>query len=388
MNEDRGSEVTTCLRALLTSPILQAHQDPDTFTMIKRNADTVQRWFTKNLGYHLYLDQNLARLLRRPLPTRDTTHPATTNIGLPFNRQRYVVLCLALAVLERNELQIDLAGLAEGIKMTAATHPATISVNFAEREDRRALVDVVRYLTTLGALELRDGDEHAFLDNQGNALYDISKPVILKFISAPVPPSTATSPAELQEEVYADTEEGAQDRMRHRVMRRLVEEPVLYFDELSPDEQDFLSRHEQSTISRLQDLGLVVEVRREGIAALDPEGELAHPKRFPGEGTLPQAALLLADPLVKMAGETQLAFVPSEEIVQMVGQLKSSFGPYWRQEYASDGGTERLALEACSLLVDFKLLRQATGGYDVLPALARFAAGYSASPTLRESASP
>lgn len=376
MSADADVQLARGIATLLRRPLLLAQDHPQEFTEVRRNAEKIQKWFARNTGYTLRVDSELIRLFKLPPPNPDHTHPLMSRQGMPFNPHRYALLCLALAVLEREEGQIDLAGLAERIQLVAASSEAHQPIDFTERAERKSIVDVVRLLTEWGVLRLRDGDEAGFLEQHGNALYDISKDIILQLVASPRPPSSCAHPEEIRIEVYPTTDEGRIQRVRHRLLRRLLEEPVVYRQELSDEEREYLDRHQQSVTTRIREAGLCPEVRNEGIAALDPTGLLSGPSRFPGEGTVAQAALLVADLMAEIARSRSTNFVAFHEVVQLVERLRRHFGPYWRQEYATDGGTARLAEDAGALLAEFKLVQRVPDGYRILPAIARFAAGY------------
>lgn len=379
MTSSNGDEeLAKSIQILLRHPLLLARSQGDDFATVKRNADRVQKWFQRSAGYQMRVDTEIIRLYKGPTPAPDPTHPALTRHELPFNAHRYAVLCLALAALEREESQIDLASLADRIQLAAAADPALKRIDLANRDERKVIVDVVRLLTDWAVVTLRDGDETSFLDRQGgNALYDIHKDVIHLLIASPVAPSLSETPAALRDEPYPATEEGRQQRTRHKLMRRLLEEPVVYREELDYDELDDLDHHQQAIANRLREAGLHPEIRNEGIAALDPTWTLAGHTRFPGEGTVPQAALLLADLLTDIARSRQTNFVTAQEVVMIIEQLKKRFGEHWRQEFTTEQGTARLADLAAAVLVDFKFLQRVPDGYRIQPAIARFAAGYN-----------
>src|SRR3546814_7817583 len=84
------------LRALLMMPLMSpAHED---FTAVRRQAEALREWFSRETGWTLQVEREGARLYKRP---GDTTAALR---GLPgYDRRRYVLLCLACAVLERSE---------------------------------------------------------------------------------------------------------------------------------------------------------------------------------------------------------------------------------------------------------------------------------------------
>src|SRR5699024_3816813 len=82
--------------------------------------------------------------------------------------------------------------------------------------------------------------------------------------------------AALHEPPPAYTEEEATRRVRHAVTRRLLCDPVVYYDELPDDERGYLVGQRVQLTRRLAEAtGLVPELRAEGIALVDPDDQLS-----------------------------------------------------------------------------------------------------------------
>src|SRR5262249_13093169 len=93
------------------------------------------------------------------------------------------------------------------------------------------------------------------------------------------------------------TDEQRRLRARHMVMRRLLDDPVVYLVDLSPDEQQYLQATIGAVSSWLADAGLRAERRLEGWAVID-ESEESTDVLFPAANSVVhQAGLLLLDQL-------------------------------------------------------------------------------------------
>jgi hypothetical protein len=152
----------SALRALLMRPLL-GPGDPG-FTAVRRQADKLRDWFTRETGWGLVVERDGARLYKRPADTEDATR------GLPdFDRRRYVLLCLACAVLERANLQTTLRELGEKL-MEFSLEPDIAQRGFSftltSASERRELVTVCRLLLNLGVLTRVAGDEDDFIHSQ------------------------------------------------------------------------------------------------------------------------------------------------------------------------------------------------------------------------------
>src|SRR6266545_2742168 len=277
------------LRALLRHPLLtRAGPDPAAFGLVRRHAGWLREWLATNAGWSLQVDTGLARLRKLPGRLDDRTRPALAEPArTPFSRRRYVLACLALAALERADAQVTLGWLADRVLALAA------------------LLVTQRGPSTVAAADLE---------------------------------------ARLQaitEELVPDSDDGRNRAIRHALARRLLDDPVLYHDELTEPERAYLTRQRGFLVQRVSEAtGLVAEVRAEGVAMLAPSSE-ATDLAMPEEGTEGHGTLLLAEHLAALAREHPGVPVP-------VAALEAR-------------------LEALGLL------RRGGDGVTALPALARFA---------------
>ena len=388
LHEERAqAERRDALRALLARPLLLADRDPEMFAAVVRHRAELVRWFAENAGWTLIVDAGTlhARLLKRasrPDPTRPARAP-----GRPrdFDRRRYVLLALALAALDDEPVQVTLARLAEKVRELTLEDGALTPFDPDQSAERHAFVDVVRLLEDLGVLAFRDGDadRYARSPGEGDALYDVRERLLSRLLAAPRPPALASGPAHMAEEERAATEEGERTAARHVLFRRLLDDPVVYKDELDPRGRDWLAAGSGFLYERLsRDAGLAVERRAEGLAAIDPAGTLTD-NAFPGGGsTVKHAALLLCEWLAERARTArtadpavQLAAVAWREVVARVRAFQADQATRWSREYeATEAGAEALAREATRLLAGFGLASLAPDGALVpRPACARFA---------------
>jgi uncharacterized protein (TIGR02678 family) len=376
LDADACRQQTLALRHLLRHPLTLAADDPEVFACILRRREWLHTWLADHPGWKLVVDPGagFARLFK--VPARLCRTRGAHVAGRPvFDRRRYVLLCLTLAALDDGPAQTTLASLSKTVEeISASEEPAIARFDPASYAERRAFVEVLRYLTELGVLRLRDGDAERFAQSQeGDALYDVHDRLLSQLSSSPVPPAFAGEPSRLLEEHLPDTEEGVRQRSRFHVFRRLLEDPVVYYDELDPQAFDWLDHSRGFLYAVLErDVGLCVERRKEGLAAIDGAGELTD-TRFPdGGSTVKHAALLLAEQLAQRARHG-VEIAGTEEVVALIAALQVDFGEpcRWSKEYGADGG-EQLAAEALELLEGFGLVMRAQDGVRIRPAIARF----------------
>lgn len=383
--QHRQEEYCGALRALLMQPLMTSHH-PE-FAAVRRHADPLRAWFARETGWNLHIERDCARLYKRPADLADATR------GLPgFDRRRYVLLCLAAAVLERAEPQITLRTLGDRL-LALAVEPALAERGFsfalANIHERRELVAVCRFLLDWGVLARVAGDEEGYVAGDsgagGDALYDIQRRVLAGLLAAVRGPSTwteETAPRDLDARLAAlvgehvpESEEGRRTALRHYLSRRLLDDPVIYFDELDADARAYLVNQRGPMAARLgEESGLVPEQRAEGVALIDEAGLLSD-AALPAEGTEAHATLLVAQFLAAGLRDGAVRTVTIGEIADFLREAATQYGRYWRKSAREPGGERELAEVALHRLSMLRLVVRADDGVTPSPALARVGLG-------------
>ncbi|MCR3749618.1 TIGR02678 family protein [Lentzea californiensis] len=359
-------------RALLRRPLLRASSQADEYRLVRKHEAELRAWFDLNTGWRLVVDSEVARLVKVAATTDDASHPARdTRSKLPFTRRRYVLTCLALATLERADAQITLGRLAGQVVMGAADPELGVDFTLTGREERSDLVAVVRLLLDLGVLSKVAGEEDAFVRDTGDVLYDVERRVLATMLATRRGPSTMDSLdlAELTAEVVPDSDELRNRAIRRRLTRQLLDEPVLYYDELDETELAYLTRQRAALTRQVSELtGLVAEVRAEGIAMIDPADDLTD-VRMPESGTEGHVTLLIAEYLAAQGDEA----VPISALHDRVRVLAQEHRSYWRRNATEPGAESELVEQALTRLVALHLVHRDHDQVSARPALARYA---------------
>ncbi len=374
-----GEERRRAVRSLLRLPLVVERRDPDDFADIVRHQLWLRRWFAEQAGWTLVVDRRsgFARLHKVPAESHGTRRPRVKGRPSSFDQRRYTLLCLVLAALDDSPRQTTLVRVAEMVEELSSEDQLVDTYDGTAYGERRALVDVLRWLVDLGLLRPRDGDVERYVrSHAGDALYDINDRLLGHMISTPVPPSLAGDPLGMMREPYAETEEGRRRRARHRVFRRVLDDPVVYYEDLDETEYGWLDHSRGFVYQQLeQNVGLVVERRKEGLAAVDPAGWLTD-ELFPGGGsTVKHAALLMSEQIVSRHREHPGRAIADKELTELASSLMEDYGGRcrWSKQYLeAEGGAARLAHDAAALLEGFNLIRRADDGWRARPALARF----------------
>ncbi|MCC3772722.1 TIGR02678 family protein, partial [Streptomyces sp. UNOC14_S4] len=382
LDGQHAAESRKAARALLKEPLLLARGPrSDDFRLVRRHASELRAWFDRNTGWSLHVDAEAARLYKTPGLLSDPAHPAREagRAGAPFTRRRYVLLCLALAALERGENQTALGRLADQVVLDAADpHLAACGIHFTldRRDERLDLAAVVKLLLRLGVLRRVAGDEEAYVSGAGDVLYDVERRVLAGLLATRRGPSTVRAGtfderlAELVAETALDSDDLRFRAMRRSLTRRLLDDPVLYYDELTDAELAYLTRQRGFLTARITELtGLVAEVRAEGIAMVDPDDDLTD-VRMPEQGTHGHVTLLLTEHLATADGPVTVG-----ELQRKVRELAAVYGGFWAKSAKEPGAEGELVEQALAKLTALGLVTRHGDAVAPRPALARYAVG-------------
>ncbi|TDC01620.1 TIGR02678 family protein [Nonomuraea longispora] len=373
ISDEEQAQRQAALRALLARPLLTAERDPEALVLVRRHVTELRGWLSRETGWRLTVDSGAARLFKTAPDTRDATHPARGKAGEPYGRRRYVLICLALAALERADAQTTLGRLAEEVLSSAAEPELDFDFTLDSRAERADLVAVVRTLLDWGVLRRVAGDEDAYLSATGDVLYDVRRPVLAALLTGTRGPSTITTAsfedrlAELTAEPVADTDDLRNQALRRRLTRKLLEDPVIYFADLDESERAYLASQRHAIVRRLEEAtGLVAEVRAEGIAMVDPEDELTD-VRMPEQRTDGHVTLLVAE---QLAAHGELTM---EELKSFVRRAAREHASFWRKGVTEPGAEDGLLSGALTKLTALRLVRVTEDAAIGLPAIARYA---------------
>lgn len=284
------------VRLVLRHPLITATwPDERALPRVRRFAAALRRDLAEAFGYRLELHGATARLVRVS-DGLDATQPAVSRTGRPFDRQRYAYLSLCLAVLGRAGIQITLSELADSVGGDA-NRITGLGLDPDHGPDRRAFVDAVGWLEERGVIRLADGSSVAWASDPGSgeALYDVARDVVFALFRPTRVLQHVESVAALLDRTMASSGNAARRAAAQAARRAVVESPVVYHADVDPTVANHLRGTALATdLARLT--GLRVERRAEGVLLVDTAGFTG--ERFPGTGSVAQAAVLL---VVEMA---------------------------------------------------------------------------------------
>lgn len=370
-----GHERREVVRVLLHTPVLRREgRHRRLVDQARRHEKELRAWFDRQLGWPLVVERDLIRLLKIPEDPGRYPDPA-----VPTPRQ-CALYCLLFAVLVDCGGQTVISELADRVTALTTAHRGLRRFDATSTRERRDLVAALRLLAEGGVLRspreagATADSEQAYVAGQGNALYDVDHRLAASAVVCPVPPSQADSPDTLLRVTESDP--GLGDRtdseLRQALMRRLVDDPVVYVEDLPSDQREYLAVHREELAAELV-LGLDtrVEVRAEGLAIVDSRFS---DTEFPAASAVSVAALALADLLAGEAvpGQTGSFVVGHDRLLELVGLVADQIRrvvPNIERKPVDGSVVLRYSVP---VLMQFGLVDPHDDGVLVRPALARY----------------
>lgn len=288
-------------RHLLQHPLTCIETHGEQFAIVRRHELTLDRWFTQRLGYRLHVSSSTARLFKTTIVPHRPVLVAPTSTGRAMNQRECVLLSLILAAVAAGPRVISLRDLIDDVRTAAADAQVTLT---NEAIERRAFIIALKWMIQAGlAKELHEHIDRYEHDESADAILEID------------PDRVGLLPLAVLGR--ADTSADLLNRDDRRVSLRqwmraqLVENPALYKQDLSEHEWKELRRRIGEEVDMLDQMfGLHVEVRAEGVAAIDATGQLSD-RLFPATGTLSHAALMFIDWLCSQPASRSVSIASS-----------------------------------------------------------------------------
>lgn len=389
LNQQQADERGESIRSLLANPLINNKTHNSVFRVIIRHRAWLVDWFETTLGWRLEVDAaaGFARLFKRTSePDISRVLQSTRGQKRAFDRRRYQLLCLVCAGLIKHPVTT--------IGMLADTLRSEAELDTTIKRERSALVDALRALIDWEVITLRSGDVDAYLDSEeSNAIVYANTHRLHHLLSsataptklAPETDALSACDALLYEPRYATATSGGDDMTeperlrfaRHTAARRLLDDPVIYMDEELHSVAEYInhSSGRRWLQDRSNEAGFSLEVRQEGLMAIDPSNT-ATDKLFPSPiGTVGQVALLLIEKLIvidKASGNRITGSLSTAEQQRFINRLLKQ-QPHWARAWREGNKPMTLVAQAVLLLSEFRLVStDDTGRITAKPAMARY----------------
>ncbi len=404
-NREFAQDRQMAVQALLNRPFVSRQRDPETYQMVRDHFRALRDWFHEQTGFALIVTRQFAKLEKTP----GRFQPWMAIEGFRDGRD-YGYFTYGLWFLEGlNEgQQFLLSEMVETIREQLVA--AGLFVDWTLYDHRISMARALKKLRELDVLLAVEGDETDWA-RVGNAdvLYQASP--LSRYVLQRLPDDIAgfasideaasdAEHADVQKEAAKGEDPSAPliDPLRpqgsdafatlyrrHRVMRRILQEPVIYDWQWTDDERRYVQTQRASIVERIENLtGLQGRRFREGLLFVWPD-LTAEMDLFPTLGTLSDIVMLLASAIRQRLATNRLHYDVDEhgcprltrtDLESLIIEVRELYGEFWSKEYR-DLPTSRVAEGAIGHICEWNLgTSLADGGLLVFPALLRWGGEY------------
>ncbi|CAG7635992.1 hypothetical protein PAESOLCIP111_03727 [Paenibacillus solanacearum] len=387
--EQLAERKRACIHALLNRPWVAKEDDADLYFTIKDHYEELRNWLMDKAGFPLIVTRTIAKLDKTPVK-------AYPWMGFAEFRDKrdYIFFTYGLWYLEgKTELdQFLLSDIVEEIREQMVAEG--IEADWANYYDRLAMARALKKLRSLGVLHNVDGDESGWAqDAERNALYECSPNARYVLRRFPRDLTGCSRLEELEDPIpYASTQEGQSMRLRHRVYRRLLLEPVVADRQWDEDDLNYVLWQRRALIDQLEKmLGWVGRRYREGLLFFHPEltGES---DLFPTLSAASDLALLAAGEIRSRLSEDSglhteangMIRLTRSELEAIFYQLQEKYKVFWSKELR-EFSSQELAELCMKHLLEWGLGEQeGEAAFLISPMLGRWQAEYGNTDLERE----
>lgn len=349
--------------------------DSNEYNSIKVDLDTETQNFIKNkLGYKLIVNPYVIKMEKIPGKPQ-----SFMGIETFTSKLEYMFLCLILIYLEektRGE-QFILSGLIDYIKnLSAEIDMQDIKIDFTLYPQRKAMVNVLRFIKEMGFIIMYDGDETKFAENiENDILYEVtgvSKYFMRNF-------SSNISDCNLYTDIYEKEQLGLeQDKgkeRRQRIYRRLFTENVVYKEE--NDDQDYnYIRNYRNVINQDVDkmLESTLEVHKNGAYILLTENK-NYKNTFPSNKAISDVVAFINTIIVENTRKNEYKKniddtinITEIQMSKLIRTVKEKYSKGFSKEYR-EMPEDKMLTEVVKYMEQFDMLRcdQNNKGYIIMP---------------------
>ncbi|MFC3451386.1 DUF2398 family protein [Amycolatopsis speibonae] len=348
MNRDTA-ERQRAFTALLRSPVLDRFSRPEVWPLVRIHRAVLGEWFAHRLGYRLVVTDSAARLFRLPLEGR-VFAPQRFR---PPARRVLVLAVLGAAAAEDAEDITTTQDLSDRVRALSAHEDVTLAPYDPDRfAERMLFAKAVQLLVSVGALRStsRDDDEQregwAHRRDAIGGAYEVRRELLLRMVD-PVSLRAALTDGH-------DGEPPHESAARFGLMRRLLELPVMMYEDLTDAERVYLTSQRHRVLAWCAEMtGWPVEQRAEGMALIAAE-EQDTDLPFPRLRAADFAALMVLDELIRGHGSGSV--ITAEDLGRAAAEVRARYAKAMTNELRTDDAVESIARDT---LVALDLMRPA-----------------------------
>lgn len=347
------------LEILLDQYWVVKDDNKDLFYQIKDSIPQFKNFLCDKLGYGLVANQHLIKLEKIP-------GSAESFMGIQAftNTIEYVLLCQLLMFLEDRSRDEQFV-LSEITEFIVGNPIGKEKIDWTLFSHRKHFIKVLRFAQELGLMQINDGDDQKFAQDDGTeVLYESTglSRYLVRHFTADI--NDFTSVRDLENAEWGDLNADRGVIRRQRVYRKLLMEPVVYSQGADDVDYDYIKK-QRGLIEAdfLKYLEYPLHVHKNGALLLVPADKNLK-DGFPNTKAICDITLLFCA-LIRRRLETKKLRLNGSGAIRLsrvafdllVTKLKQETGANWSKEYR-EMTASTLSDHLVSYMEDFKMLAQ------------------------------
>lgn len=367
------------LEILLENYWVFKRENKELYYQIKDAIPKMKGFIEEKLGYQLIVNPHLIKLEK--LPGKPEGWMGIQAFDQPLE---YTLLCLLLTFLEDKGAEEQFV-LSEITEFMQGMYPEENKLDWTLFQHRRSLIKVMRLAEEMHMIQINDGDDNQFTNEQGaEVLYEntgISR-YFMRHFTGNILNYKTWQDIEINEWLDMDRDRGRV--RRNRVYRRLIMSPVVYQEGIEDPDYLYIKNYRSMLQNDLEKhLKGSLHVHRNGaLLLLDAKGSFKD--TFPNQRSISDVVLfmnrriladLAAGAFFRKDDDTILLTLTAFE--DLVVKVMEAYGEGWSKTHREMTAT-RLCREILDFMSDFQMLEVDERRQEVriLPLVGKIIGGY------------
>lgn len=322
------------LEVLLNKRWVLKSRDKEMYYKIRDALGELRKFTTEKMGCQIIDNSLLIKMEKIPVIPE-----SFMGIQKFSSKEEYAYLCILLMFLEDRDAQEQFI-LSQLTEYITANLPGEIS-DWTLYTNRRKLIRVLRFAVDQGMVDVTDGKDEAFMDDEaGEVLYENTgaSRYFMKNFSKDI--MEYTKPEDFQESDWFEVDEDRGFARRHRVYKRLIFAPGMYKEDGSPEDFEYLKYYGRRLSEELEQIfDCQVHIHR-GSAYLLSGDECRMGTVFPGNNSISDILLLCFGEIRKKIENGEWKTAADEscltdriEFENLIKEVKQEYGSGFSKNY-------------------------------------------------------
>ena len=324
------------IKYLLNNLLVTKNDNREMYYSIRKKQNIIKDYISKNLGSNLLIQDNFIKLEKIPSVAKE-------NLGIkefesPLD---YVLLCLVLLFLEdkvKDEIFV-LTNLIDYLKSTAISLNLNNVPDWNLMNDRKSLSRVINFLVENHVILVKDEDKTGFVnDKTSDALYSVTglSNYVMRIFNEEI--FDYSSYEDFMNNEWSNQDDKKGEVRRYKVYRNILYTPVVYSEDLSLSEVDYLKKLRNHISNELADLNYDLEITKNMSLVYEDSGKDIK-RGFPNTRKITNIILMVNTFIYELIANekisldsNEVAFIPKETLDNILRRVQ-----FEKKEYLNNG---------------------------------------------------